>query len=196
MKKLITISREFGAGGGEIGRQVASALGWNYYDKDLILAAARSANVDVSDMRSLDERVPFTFGFGQSLFDMYNSPLDERLFDAQKKVIQKMGEHGHCVIVGRNANVILKEYDYSLHVFIHADENWRVRRMKAEKMPDSSEQEILKHLRAVDKTRRRYCSYYTKTEFGASDYYDISLCTSTLGIDNCIKVITDLARLE
>ena len=109
MKKIITISREFGAGGGEIGRRLADSLGYDYYDKELILMAAAQADIDVSSLIEWDEKVPVNFGFTQSLFNFYNKPLSEKIFQAQKQVIRKIGEKGHCVIVGRNANAILKE---------------------------------------------------------------------------------------
>lgn len=194
MKKIITISREFGSGGGEIGEKVAKRLGFELYDKSIILQAARSANIDPGEMLKHDERVPQLIGFTQSLFDMYNSPLDERLFEAQKSVIKKIGEHGNCVIVGRNANSILQEYDDSLHVFIHADKYWRIMRMKQNKMKDYSEEKISQHMRDVDKTRRKYCSYYTDTEFGVAEFYDLCLSTSSLGIDTCVDIICDLAN--
>ena len=193
MKKIITISREFGAGGGEIGRRVADELGYDYCDKELILRAARDANIDITQMLSIDEKPPLVFGFTQSLFDMYNAPLDERVFGAQKEIIRKLGERGKCVIVGRNANSILQAFDNSLHVFIHADPYWRAARLK-EKMPDKSEKEILDYIKIVDKRRQKYCSHYTNTEFGASKYYDLCLSTSSLGIDKCVQIILDIAR--
>lgn len=194
MKKIITISREFGAGGGEIGQRVAAELGYDFIDKDLILETARSANVEIEKILNLDEKVPVKFGFTQSLFDLYNSPLDEKIFQVQHDVIKKFGEHGRCVIVGRNANSILAEYDDSLHVFIHADQNWRMRRMKQEKMLDCTESQVLAHLKDIDKMRRKYCSYYTHTEFGAPQYYDLSLCTSSLGIEKCVELICSIAK--
>ena len=99
MKKIITISREFGAGGGEIGRKVAERLGYHYYDKELILRSADTSKVDVESMRRWDEKVPANFGFAQSLFNFYNKPLNETLFEAQTKVIREIGEKGNCVIV-------------------------------------------------------------------------------------------------
>ena len=194
MKKIITISREFGAGGGEIGRRVADELGYDYCDKELILRAARDANIDVSRTLSLDEKPPALFGFTQSLFDMYSAPFDERVFEAQKQIIRKLGERGKCVIVGRNANSILSEYDNSLHVFIHADQYWRAARLQKEKMPDKSEKEILDDIKIVDKRRQKYCSHYTNTEFGVSKYYDLCLSTSSLGIDKCVQIILDIAK--
>ena len=88
MKRIITISREYGAGGGEIGKRLADELGYEYYDKSMILGVAREANVDVDHADKWDEVVPRNFGFAQSLFDFYNRPLSEKLFQAQSKVIK------------------------------------------------------------------------------------------------------------
>ncbi len=193
MKKIITISREFGAGGGEIGRKVAKALNYDYYDKEMIIEAARESNIDVESMLRWDEKVPMNFGFAQSLFDFYNKPLSEKLFDALQQIIKEIGEKGNCVIVGRNANTILKEFDNGLHVFVHADPYWRLDRMKS-KMPDTSEAKLSEQIRLIDKMRKRYCQYYTNTEFGVADYYDISMNTSKLSIDTCVDIICNLAK--
>ena len=194
MKKIITISREFGAGGGQIGKAVAERLGYYYLDKDMIIRSAmESSNLTASDFRMYDEKVPFDFGFGQSLFDFYNKPLHERLFAAQREAILKAGEKGNCVIVGRNANVVLKEFDYSLHVFVAASQYFRLQNLKS-KMPDYSEGKILEEMKSVDKTRRKYCTYYTNTEFGHADYYDLTLKSSTLGIDTCVDIICGIAQ--
>ena len=194
MKKIITISREFGAGGGQIGQAVAKKLGYYYLDKDMIIRSAMEAsNLSPEEFRMYDEKVPHDFGFGQSLFDFYNKPLNERLFAAQRSAILKAGEKGNCVIVGRNANVILKEFDYSLHVFVAASQYFRLQNLK-DKMPDYSEEKILEEMKAVDKARRKYCAYYTNTEFGTADYYDLCLKSSTLGIDACVDIICNLAE--
>jgi len=195
MKRIITISREFGAGGGEIGRKVAQALNYEFYDKDLIFQAAREANVDVESLIKWDENVPMNFGFAQSLFDFYNKPLNEKLFSAVQHVIKDIGEKGNCVIVGRNANAILKEFDHALHVFIHADGYWRLERMK-ELMPNTPEAKIKEQIRAIDKKRNKYCAYHTKTVFGGADYYDISFNTPKLGIDQCVDIICNLAKKQ
>ena len=138
MKKIITISREFGAAGGTIGKTVAERLGYEYFDKELIIQAARDANLDVEKIVKFDEKVPVMFGFTQSLFDLYNSPVEERFYEAQKRIIRKIAEHGKCVIVGRNANSVLAEYDDSFHVFIHANFYWRLNYLKSDKMKRAS----------------------------------------------------------
>ncbi len=193
MKKIITISREFGAYGGTIGNEVANRLGYEYYDKAIVLKAARNANADLASVHAWDEKVPSSLTFTQSLFDFYNRPLNEKLFDAQKEVIRKMGAKGRCVIVGRNANSILKEFDHAMHVFICADDYFRISHLK-ERMPDVAESKIIDRMRAVDRMRRKYCAYYTDTEFGVADYYDICLNSSKIGVEKCVDIICDLAQ--
>lgn len=192
MKKIITISREFGAGGGEIGSKVAKALNWEYYNKEIILKAAADSNIDIYSLMEWDEKVPVSFGFTQSLFDFYNRPTSEVVFDAQKRVIIDIGQRGNCVIIGRNANAILKEFDGCLNVFVHADFDWRLKRMK-DKMPDFTEDQVAAEIHAIDKKRKKYCVFYTKTVFGMSDYYDICLDSSRLGIDECVEIIKYIA---
>ena len=194
MKNIITISRQFGAGGSTIGQKVANELGYYYCDKDMILRAAiESGNLTPNEVRFYDEKVPKEFGFGQSLFDFYNKPLDERLFRAQSEAIKKLAEKGNVVIVGRNANIILKEYDRTLHVFLAATEYFRTKRMM-EKMPDLSEEKVIERIHSVDKMRKKYCKYYTDTEFGNAAYYDLALKTSTLGYDKCAELIIEAAK--
>ena len=193
MKRIITISREFGAAGGTIGYALAQKLGYEYYDKGLILEAARASSIDPESVMRWDERVSVNFGFAQSLFDFYNKPLSEKLYAVQEKVIREIGEKGNCVIVGRNANTILKEYENSLHVFIHANPYWRMEHMKA-KMPDATEAKISEEIHTIDRARKKYCAYYTNTEFGVADSYDICLNSSTLGIDTCVNILYELSK--
>ena len=108
MKQIITIGREFGAGGGELGR-----------------TAKASAHLTPEQVRRWDERVPHEFGFTQSLFNFYERPLSEELWDAQVRAIREIADKESCVIVGRNADYILREFDHCLRVFVHADRNWR-----------------------------------------------------------------------
>ncbi|MGI5070808.1 cytidylate kinase-like family protein [Treponema pectinovorum] len=194
MNKIITISREFGAGGGEIGKRVAQILGFEYYDKGIILKAASEINMDIAKVLKNDEKAPFLSTFTQTLFDFYSTPVNEQIFEAQKSVIRKIAEHGKCVIVGRNANRILSQFDSALHIFVHADVYWRVNRLKAEKMQDVAESKIMQELEKVDKMRHKYCSYYTNTEFGDSRYYDVCLNTSKISIDDCVKLIVNLSK--
>ena len=193
MKSIITISRQFGAGGSTIGRAVAKRLGYYYCDKDMILRAAlESGSLTPQEVRKYDEKVPAEFGFGQSLFDFYNKPLDERLFNAQREAVRRVAEKGRCVIVGRNANIILQEFDRTLHVFVAASLRFRIRILQ-ERMPGVSEDRILEDIHTVDRARKKYCKHYTNTEFGNADYYDLCVKSSSLGIEKCIDMICDAA---
>lgn len=194
MRKLITIGREFGAGGGEIGRRVAKELGLEYYDKDIILkTAVASRNLDPEQVRRWDERVPKNFGFAQSLFDFYNKPLEEEIWQAQRDAIRELANRESCVIVGRNGDYILREFDHCLRVFIHSGFDWRVRRMTV-LMDQVPADQVAGNVKAVDKARKRYCEYYTHQTYGDARNYDLTLDTEKLGIDKAVELILNVAE--
>ena len=194
MKKIITISREFGAGGGEIGRKVAKELGIQFYDKDIILRTAlANPKLDPEDVRRWDERVPSSFGFAQSLFDFYNKPLEEELWKAQRDAIRELANKENCVIVGRNGDYILKEFDHCLNVFIHAGFEWRVKRMRG-LMDQVPADQVVNDVKAVDKARKKYCEYYTNRVYGDARNYDLTLNTEKLGIDKAVSIILAAAE--
>lgn len=189
MRKIITIGREFGAGGAEVGRKVAKELGLEYYDKDIILKTAMaSRNLDPEQVRRWDERVPKNFGFAQSLFDFYNKPLEEEIWKAQRDAIRELANKESCVIVGRNGDYILKEFDHCLNVFIHAGFEWRVRRMTG-MMDQVPADQVANDVRAVDRARKKYCEYYTNRVYGDARNYDLTLNTEKLGIDKAVQMI-------
>lgn len=194
MRKIITIAREFGAGGGEIGKRVAKELGIAYYDKDVILKTAiASSKLDPNQVLKWDERVPKSFGFAQSLFDFYNKPLDEELWNAQKSALREMANHESCVIVGRNGNYILRKFDHRLNVFIHAGFQWRVNRMMT-LMPDTAREEVAADVKQVDKARKRYYEYYTGSTYGNLMDYDLTVNTELLGLDKAVQMILEAAE--
>ena len=189
MRKIITIGREFGAGGAKVGRKVAKELGLEYYDKDIILKTAMaSRNLDPEQVRRWDERVPKNFGFAQSLFDFYNKPLEEEIWKAQRDAIRELANKESCVIVGRNGDYILKEFDHCLNVFIHAGFEWRVRRMTG-MMDQVPADQVVNDVRAVDRARKKYCEYYTNRVYGDARNYDLTLNTEKLGIDKAVQMI-------
>ncbi len=192
MPKVVTISREYGAGGSTIGKAVADRLGIEYLDKAIILTTAYEAGVDAKDVFKLTETGPSKFS---SVFDFYNKPLNEKLFAAQSEVIKLFGERGNCLIVGRNANSILREYDDTLHVFIHGSLDFRRNHMmKKEMYKGVSVDKMNDLIKTVDKRRKKYCDYYTGTEFGDAKNYDLCLDSSRLGFEKCIDIICDLAK--
>lgn len=195
MRKIITIGREFGAGGAEVGRKVAKELGLEYYDKDIILKTAMaSRNLDPEQVRRWDERVPKNFGFAQSLFDFYNKPLEEEIWKAQRDAIRELANKESCVIVGRNGDYILKEFDHCLNVFIHAGFEWRVRRMTG-MMDQVPADQVVNDVRAVDRARKKYCEYYTNRVYGDARNYDLTLNTEKLGIDKAVQMILTASQV-
>lgn len=194
MRKIITIGREFGAGGGEIGRRVSKELGIPFYDKDIILKTAiASRKLDPEQVRKWDERVPSSFGFAQSLFDFYNKPLDEELWGAQKDAIRELANKESCVIVGRNGDYILKEFDHCLNVFVHAGFNWRVKRM-AGMMQNTPLDQVAADVKQADKARKRYCEYYTGKTYGDARNFDLTLNTEKIGIERAIRLVLAAAE--
>lgn len=193
MKKIITISREFGAGGGEICKKVAAKLNYDYYDKAIILRTASELGIDVESILKWEEKIPINFGFGQSLFDFYSRPINEKLYDAQRDIIRNFAEKGNCVILGRSANSILKEFDSTLHVFITAPIEFRLERMRNQ-LPNESDEKLIERIHTIDKHRQKYCSYNTGKQFGSAVEYDLCLNTAKIDIDKCVDIIYDLAK--
>ncbi len=194
MRRTITIGREFGAGGGEIGRRVAKELGIAFYDRDIILKTAiASRKLDPAQVRRWDERVPNSFGFAQSLFDFYNKPIDEEIWEAQKDAIRELANKESCVIVGRNGDYILKEFDHCLKVFVHAGFQWRVKRM-AGRMQGATLDQVIADAKEADRARKRYCEYYTGMTYGDSRNFDLTLNTEKLGIDRAVKLVLEAAE--
>ena len=195
MKRIITIGREFGAGGGTLGRRLAKELGIEYYDRDIILATAKaSAHLTPEQVRQWDERVPKEFGFTQSLFNFYSKPLGEELWNAQVHAIRELADKESCVIVGRNADYILKEYDHCLRVFVHADRSWRLLLMRQE-MPDTPWNVLESDMDTADRARRAYCEKMTGRTYGDSRNYDLTLCTSTLGLEKAYQSLKQAAEM-
>lgn len=194
MKKIITIGREYGAAGSTIGRKVAEELGIAYYDRDLILKTAEaSSHLTAEDIRKWDEKVPREYGIAQSLFNFYARPLSEQIWNAQVEAIRKTAEKESCVIVGRNADYILRGFDHTLRVFIYADKEWRIQHM-CELQPELSYQEVEAQLQTVDKARRHYCKHYTGQKYGFAGNYDLSFNVSRIGIEKVTKIILDVAK--
>ncbi len=195
MKRIITIGREFGAGGSDLGRRLARELGIAYYDRDIILRTAKaSAHLSPEQVRQWDERVPREFGFTQSLFNFYSRPLSEELWEAQVKAIRELANKESCVIVGRNADYILKEYDHCLRVFVHADRSWRLLRIRKE-MPDVPLSVLESDMDTADRARRAYCEKMTGRTYGDSRNYDLTLCISSLGFEKAYQLLKEAAEI-
>ncbi|MDO4187770.1 MAG: cytidylate kinase-like family protein [Lachnospiraceae bacterium] len=193
MRKIITISREFGAGGRSIGREVASKLGIAFYDRDIILKTAQeTTDLTPEEIMKFEEKTHINVGFTQSLFDYYSRPIDEKIWDAQVKAIRHLADKESCVIVGRNADYILREFDHLLRVFVYADKQWRVQHLKT--LMDDSESEIESKMNQADKARKNYCSKLTGRAYGDIHNYDLSINTGKFGFDKAVELILNTAE--
>ena len=188
MKQIITISREFGAGGRSIGKQIATELGIKFYDRDLILKTAEeTTDLTPDEIRKWEERAHINVGFTQSLFDYYSRPIDEKIWDAQRKAIRNLADKESCVIVGRNADYILKEFDHLFKVFVYADKEWRIEHLKT--LMEGSPTEIEKNMIQADKARKNYCSKLTGRVYGDAHNYDLCINTGKVGFEKAAELI-------
>ena len=198
MKKIITISREFGSGGRTIGRMVAEKLGYSFYDKELVKKVAVESGLHEDFIEQNGEYATaknwFTYAF-QSMGTqgvMHGMSMDDFLWAMQRKVIADLGEQGNCVIVGRCADYILKDREDALHAFVHADIKARAERIV--RLYGMTEKSPEKRLEEKDQRRRVYYKHYTDRVWGMSQNYHISLDSSQIGIQKCVDIIVDLAK--
>ena len=192
-KKIITISREFGSGGRTIGHKVAERLGIPFYDKELVNQIALESGFAPKFVEEHGEHSPssslFSYAFApQGVPGVMNGlSTADFLWNIQCSVILQLAEKGACVIVGRNADYILKDRPDALHTFIFADMAFRADRIvrlygESDKSPEAS-------LNEKDKRRRVNYQHYTGRTWGQSQNYGICLNSGVLGIDQCVDII-------
>ena len=197
-KKIITISREFGSGGRTIGHKVAEKLGIPFYDKELVDHIAMESGFAPQYVEEHGEHSPgksfFSYAFAhQGVPGVMNGmSTADFLWNIQCSVILQLADQVPCVIVGRNADYILKDRKDCLHTFIHADMDFRADRIvrlygESEKSPEA-------RLHEKDKRRKVNYQHYTGRTWGTAQNYDICLNSSTLGVDECVDIIVALAQ--
>lgn len=188
MLKIITISREYGSGGRQIGAMLAEKLNIPFYDKQLFAEASKRSGIHEDFLEKAEENGSrmYTHAFDFP-WSGVNMPLNDRIFLAQANTIQELAEQGPCVIVGRGGNQILKKRQDTLHVFIHADFEKRVRRIVEEYGVEASKAE--KMIQTVDKNRASYLKAYTNQNFGEAANYHLCINSGTIGIDNAVEMI-------
>ena len=197
-KKIITISREFGSGGRTIGHQVAEALNIPFYDKELVEQVALESGFAPHFVEEHGEHAP-----GKSIFSYaFSSPgipgvmnglsTADFLWHIQCGVILQLAEQGPCVIVGRNADYILKDRPDCLHAFIYANKDFRAERIV--RLYGESEKSPQARLNEKDKRRKANYQHYTGRTWGVAQNYDISLDSSVLGIETCTEILVKLMQ--
>ncbi len=192
----ITISREFGSGGREIGQKLAAKLGIPFYDKEIIAETAYKTGFAEEYVKKQGEyasaRNWFEYSFS-ARNNSYGMSPEDYLWSKQREVILDLVKKGPCVIVGRCADYILRDRNDVLNVFIHADYDKRIKRIcEVYKEPEHTE----KMLKDIDKKRSFNYKYYTEQTWGKSQNYDITLDAGTLGIDQCVDIIAEVAKKD
>lgn len=198
MNTIITIGRQFGSGGHEIGEKLAQHFGIKYYDKELLTRAAKESGFCEEMMQSHDERptssflynlVMDTYSFGYNSASFVDMPISHKVFLAQFDTIKKIADEGPCVIVGRCADYALSEYKNCLNIFIHAEEKCKIKRIMDKYSEASTEQKAKDMMIKKDKQRQSYYNYYSSKKWGRADSYDLSINSSILGVDGTVKLL-------
>ena len=190
-KRIITISREFGSGGRFIGEEVAKQLGIAYYSENIIDQIAQQSGLSPEYIEENAELSPKKglFAYAFSGRDITGKSVDDMLYEAQRKVILEIAEKEPCVLIGRNADFILKDREDVLNVFIHGDMSEKIKRIC--KLYDVTEDGAVKLIKDTDKRRRTNYNFYTEQKWGMAKNYTLSLNSSQLGYKRCEKMIID-----
>lgn len=190
-KRIITISREFGSGGRFIGEEVAKKLGIAYYDKNIINEIAEKSGLSPEYIQENAELSPkkglFAYAFAGR--DITGKSVEDMVYEAQRKVILDLAEKEPCVIIGRNADYILKDRDDVLNVFIHGDMPEKIHRIIH--LHNVEEQEAVRMMADTDKRRMTNYNFYTEQKWGKASNYTLSLNSSQLGYDRCEAIIME-----
>ena len=191
MDKVITISREFGSGGRELGVKLADKLGIPFYDKELISMAADDINIAEDAFQHYDEHIvvhdPLDRQFYHAFSEVYQIPMSDQIFVAQSNVIRRLASYGPCIIVGRCADMILTD---SLNLSIYAKMKDRIRRMlELESEAESDGKEMERRIREVDRKRKEYYQYYTGNTWGRAQNYHLCLDSGPVGVEGCLRAV-------
>ena len=184
MDRAITISRQYGSGGRELGEKLAKKLGIPFYDKELIAMIAKEGNIEPSILEANDEVEPDLDNYSTRLIEPeYQIAMTQRIYAVQETVIKSLAEKGACVIVGRCADAILPD---AVNIFVFSDMENRINRIMSLN-PGLTREEAKASILAVDKRRKAYHEYYSTTQWGDMDAYDICLNSGLAGVEGCLE---------
>lgn len=191
---IITISREYGAGGHSIGRRVAKELGIEFYDRDIIRDTVRSSGLDAGTIEKEEEELSRTDSFLRLITPASYVDRRDTIHSIERNVILMLARKGDCVILGRCADVIMQEANIeSLNVFIYADDIHRAARV-SQLINNQNPTDIQKAMKRTDLARHSYYQQFTGRRWGNALNYSLSLDSGLLGYDTCVKLICDAAR--
>lgn len=193
-KLIITIGREFGAEGHEIGKELAARIGFTLYDKDMLALAAEKSGIDVKVLAPADESY---YGHALSPYltiGRLSSSMGDKLFELQQDIIHNLAAKGSCIIIGRLADYILKDHPNCIKAFIYAPFEKRVEIIKDKHA--ISEAEAKKLVKKMDAARREYYTYYSNGKWDRKEGKDILLNRATFGIEGCVNILEAMARTK
>ena len=200
---IITIGRQYGSAGREIGYKVAKDLGIKLYDKEMLDRAAKESGLCQELFETHDEKptssflyslVMDTYSLGYTSGSYTDMPINHKVFLAQFDAIKKIADEGPCIFVGRCADYALEEYDNVLSLFIHAKMDARIRRIaRIYDLTDAKARDIIVK---TDKKRASYYNYYSNKKWGAAESYHMCLDSSVLGINGTAEAIEHLVELK
>ena len=193
-KRIITISREFGSGGRFIGEEVAKKLGIAYYDKNIIGQIAEKSGLSPEYIQENAELSPKKglFAYAFSGRDITGKSVEDMVYEVQRNIILELAEKEPCVIIGRNADYILKDRDDVLNAFIHGDMPEKIKRITG--LYNVKEKEAVKMMADTDKRRRTNYNFYTDQNWGKASNYTLCLNSSQLGYDRCEMIIMECVK--
>lgn len=203
-KVIITIARQYGSGGREIGGKVAEALGIPLYDKEIIKDAAAQGDLHIDVAKKADETAAnsllYTLAMGSNVLGTsrafgYKMPLNDKLFILQSDVIKQYAKEGSCVIIGRCADYVLREEPNLVRVFIYGDLEHRQERV-AMRHPELKSSQVIDAINKTDKRRSSYYNFYTGNKWGKYDNYDLAVNSSSVGIEETARLIAALAKAK
>lgn len=201
MLPVITIARQYGSGGHEVGERIAKELNIPFYDKSLIAMAAKKSGFSEEVFADVDEKatssllysmVMGSYAYGGRIAGVNEMPINDKLFIIQADIIKKAAADGPCIIIGRCADYILRDLDYCLNIFVHADKEKRIERIvgknlcEAKKAPD--------FITKKDKQRANYYNFYSNNKWDDVANYDLTVDTGKFGIENTVKLIIEAAK--
>lgn len=200
-KLVITIARQYGSGGREVGYKLAEMMGCTCYDQSLIVMAAKRSGISEEALAHADEQASssllYTLAMGAPAMVYANTtpmavPINDALFIAQSEIIRELSEKENCVIVGRCADYILSEHQKKVKVFVQGNTPDKIKRIMAR--AGISESEAKARMTKKDKKRASYYNYYTGEKWGKPDNYNLVVSTSEIGIDGAAKIIYEYAK--
>lgn len=200
MRKIITIGREFGSGGRELGKRIAEKLGIAYYDKEILTEISKKTSLAEEYITQIVERKPtihYPITIANS-FGIYDSDLNKtqnKIFAEQNNVIKDLANQSDCVIVGRCADYILKDLN-PFRIFVYSDMDSKIKRCieKGEVGSHLNNRQIKRHIKKIDKHRKDYYEFYTGLKWGDKENYDILINTSNKRIKDVVDEIVKIFK--